>query len=421
MLATMPLGAHAERRVIDRIVAVVDDEAIFESDVQQAVRQNLVQRGLSSVTDAERQKLFDEALEILVNDRLVIAQATRLGIDVPFSDVEAEVSKAIEENRQALGGEDAFDAQLAAEGLTLDDLKKMYRVQIKNRMLVERVLRRDMERERGEPTEAELRALFEERKAELPQRPEVAHLQTVFIGFESSSGASNASRTKIEALRARIEGGEDFAEVAKKESEDPSGALGGDLGFLRPKDLREPAFANAVGSLKVGELSQPVLTVYGYHLIEVTEERPNSGEVRVRHILVRAQPSDTDIDEVFKTATFVREEINRGVSFDSLATRYNTDPAAGKNGDLGWVRVAELPQFFQDVLQDMKPGEVSQVLRESAGFRIVKLIDREAARAYDYSEVREEVKRLFEQERFGKTYDEYLAELRKKFHVEIRS
>jgi parvulin-like peptidyl-prolyl isomerase len=161
--------------------------------------------------------------------------------------------------------------------------------------------------------------------------------------------------------------------------------------------------------------------VYGYHLIQVTEERKNTGEVRVRHILVRAQPSDTDIDEVFKTANFIHEEVKRGVSFDSLAARYNTDPAAGQNGDLGWVRVGELPQFFQDVLKEMKTGDVSQVLRESAGFRIVKLVEREAARPYQFSEVREEVKRLYEQERFSSNYENYLADLRKKFHVEIRS
>lgn len=413
--------ASAERRVIDRIVAVVDDDAIFESDVEQAVRQSLMQRGQTEIPPADREKLFDDALQALIDDRLVIAQAAVLGIDVPFSDVEAEVNKAIDENRKTLGGEDAFDAQLAAEGLTIDELKKMYRVQIKNRMLVERVLRRDMERKRIEPTEAELRALFEEHKSELPLRPAVSHLQTIFLGFDASPSASNVSRTKIEALRARIVAGEDFAEIAKKESEDPSAALGGDLGFLRPQDLREPAFANAVSSLKVGEVSQPVLTVYGYHLIQVTEQRPATGEVRVRHILVRAQPSDTDIDEVFKTANFVYDELKRGVPFDSLAVRYNTDPAAGKYGDLGWVRVTELPQFFQDVLKDMKPGDVSQVLRESAGFRIVKLLESEAERPYEFTEVRDEVKRLYEQERFSSSYENYLAELRKKFHVEIRT
>ena len=204
VLATGIVGtALAERRVIDRIVAVVDDDAIFESDVEQAVRQSLLQRGQTNIPPEEREKLFEEALQVLINDRLVIAQAASLGIDVPFTEVEAEVNKALEENRKALGGEDAFDAQLAVEGLTLDDLKKMYRVQIKNRMLVERVLRRDMERKRTEPTEQELQALFEQRKAELPERPEVAHLQTIFIGFESSTGASSVSRAKIEALRVR--------------------------------------------------------------------------------------------------------------------------------------------------------------------------------------------------------------------------
>lgn len=422
VLAVCAVDAPAQRRVIDRVVAIVDDDAIFESDVEQAVRQSLMQRGITTAPPAaEREKLYRDALNVLINDHLVIAQAARLGIDVPFSEVEAEVNKAIEENRESLGGQEAFDAQLAAEGLTLEGLKKMYRVQIKNRMLVERVLRRDMERTRTEPTEQELQALFEARKPELPERPEVARLQTIFIGFETSSAGSSASRAKIEALRARIEGGEDFGEVAKKESEDPSAALGGDLGFLRQKDLREPAFANAVGSLKLNEVSQPVLTVYGYHLIQITEERPVSGEVRVRHILVRAQPSDSDIDEVFKTANFVYEDLKAGASFDSLANRYNTDPAAGQNGDLGWVRVGELPQFFQDVLKGMNPGDLSQVLRESAGFRIVKLLEREAARPYEYAEVREEVKRLYEQERFANTYDTYLADLRKKFHVEIRS
>lgn len=413
--------ASADRRVIDRIVAVVDDDAIFESDVEQAVRQNLIQQGKTEIAPAERDKLFDEALQVLIDDKLVIAQAAVLGIDVPFSEVEAEVNKAMDENRKTLGGDDAFNAQLAAEGLSLDELKKMYRVQIKNRMLVERVLRRDMERKRVEPTDAELKALFEERKSELPERPEVSRLQTIFMGFDSSPGASNVSRTKIEALRARIIAGEDFGEVAKKESEDPSAALGGDLGFLRPQDLREPAFSNAVAALKVGEVSQPVLTVYGYHLIQVTEVRQSTGEVHVRHILIRAQPTDTDIDNVFKTANFVYDEVKRGVPFDSLAARYNTDPAAGQYGNLGWVRVSELPQFFQDVLKDMKPGDVSQVLRESSGFRIVKLLEVEAARPYEFAEVRDEVKRLYDQERFSSSYESYLAELRKKFHVEIRS
>ena len=414
-----PVHALAQE-LIDRIVAVVDDEAIFESDVDQAVRQYFFQKGQTTVTPGERDDVFKEALENLINDKLVIAQAGRLGIDVPFSEVEAQVKKAIDDNVKALGGGDAFERQLAAEGLTMEELKKLYRTQIRNRMLVERVLRKDLSQERHEPTNEELRKFYDENKERLPQRPEVAHLKTIFLGFDTSTGSTGEARKKIEGLRARIVAGEKFEDVAKAESDDPSSALGGDLGFLKPQDLREPAFAKAAGSLAIGQLSEPTLTVYGYHLIEVTDKRPETGEVRLRHILVRAEPTDKDVEEVFASATKIHTDLLAGESFDSLAARYNTDPAADKTGDLGWLRVTELPDFFQEVLANLKPGDTSQVLRESTGFRIVKLVERDAARPYEYTEIKDDLKRLYEQERFGKSYETYVEELRKKFPVEVR-
>jgi peptidyl-prolyl cis-trans isomerase SurA len=412
--------SRAQGELIDRVVAVVDDEAIFQSEVDTAVRQYMFQRGTTSITPGEREQLFREALQSLIDDRLVIAQAGRLGIDVPFSDVEAQVNKTLEENRKALGGDEAFERQLAAEGLTLEELKKLYRTQLRNRMLVERVLQRDMQRNRGEVTEEELRKFYEMNREKLPTRPEVAHLQTIFIGFESSSRAVSAAREKANALRLRIIEGEDFAELAKQESEDPSAPLGGDLGWVRPQDLREPAFAKAVEGMGLGQVSEPVLSVYGYHIIEVTDKRPDSGEVRLRHILVRSSPSDEDIQEVFASANSIYEDIKAGASFDSLAARYNTDPAADKYGDLGWLRVSELPEFFRDVLTGMNPGDVSQVLRESSGFRIVRLIEREAERPYEFTEIIDELTRLYEQDRFGNTYQAYIDDLRKKFKVDVR-
>lgn len=420
--AVFPAAAplHAEVELIDRVVAVVDDEAIFESDVETAVRQYMFQRGTASITPDERASLFREALESLIDDRLVIAQAGRLGIDVPFSDVEAQVNKTLDDNRKALGGDEAFERQLVAEGLTLEDLKKLYRTQLRNRMLVERVLQRDMQRERGEVTEDQLRSFYERNQDKLPTRPEVVLLKTIFIGFESSSSAVNASREKASAIRQRVIGGEDFAEVAKKESEDPSGAMGGDLGWVRPQDLREPALTKAVEALEIGQVSEPVLTVYGYHIIEVTDRRAETGEARIRHILVSSTPSDQDIQEVFASANTIYEELKAGASFDSLAARYNTDPAADKYGDLGWLRVSELPQFFRDVLTGMNPGDVSQVLRESSGFRIVKLVEREAERPYEFVEIVDDLTTLYQQDRFGNNYQAYIDDLRKKFNVDIR-
>jgi peptidyl-prolyl cis-trans isomerase SurA len=420
VLVLSPLAASAQE-IIDRIVAVVEDEAIFESDVDQAVRQYFFQKGQTSVTPAERDDVFKDALDNLVNDKLVIAQAGRLGIDVPFADVEAQVQKAIDENTKQLGGDDAFRKQLEAEGLTLDELKKLYRTQIRNRMLVERVLQKDMAKERKDPTPDELSKFYDDNQSRLPLRPEVAHLKTIFIGFDTSSGSTGEAKKKIEALRARIVAGEKFEDVAKAESDDPSSALGGDLGFVKPEDLREPNFAKAASSLAIGQLSEPVLTMYGYHLIEVTDKHPDTGEVRLRHILVRAEPSDKDIEEVFATANQIHTDLVAGASFDSLAARYNTDPAADKHGDLGWLKVSELPEFFRDVLSNLKPGDISQVTRESTGFRIVQLVERDAERPYEFAEIQNELKGYYEQQRFGTSYEEYVKELRKTFSVEMRN
>lgn len=421
LVAVLVRPAPAERTPLDGIVALVDDEAIFRSDVEIAVKQYMLQQGMTSLPDAQRVELAQKVLEDLINDRLVIAQAARLGIDVEFSEVEERVNRAIDENKKILGGASAFEAQLAREGFTMDELKQLYRRQIRNQMLVERVLQMEMASQRqADVGEAELRKFYEENLSRLPTRPAVVHLKTIFIGFQTSSSATAAAREKIEAIRRRATSGEPFADLARELSEDPSASQGGDLGFIKPEDLREPAFADAAGKLDIGEISDPVLTAYGYHILQVTERRAETGEVRLRHILVRIAPSNEDMQEVFDTARAIHEQIVAGAPFDTLANRYNTDPTAGPGGDLGWLKVEDLPEFFQDVLAGMVPGDVSQVLRESAGFRIVKLLEREDARPYDYSEVKTELRRLYDQERMGSAYDEYVASLRDKFTVDIK-
>lgn len=419
-LMLVAANASAKEQLVDRIVAVVEDQAIFASDIETMVKQYMLQQGRTSMSDDERRELQQKVLNDLINDKLVIAEAGRLDVTVTFSDVEAQVNKAIDENKRLLGGEEAFERQLAKEGFTMDSLKKLYRDQVRNRMLVEKVLQMEMQKGKGQIGDEELHAFYEKHKDELPMRPEVAHLKTIFIGFQTSTNAARAAKEKIDKAYARIQAGESFEDVARDVSDDPTGTNGGDLGFLKPEDLRDPKFAAAVTKLDVGEVSGPVLTSYGYHLIKITDKRPDTGELRISHILVRVIPSDEDIQGVYETATEVRNQLVSGVPFDSLAARYNTDPTADAFGDLGWLKVADLPEFFRDVLAGMSPGDISQVLRESQGFRIVKLVAREGERPYEYSEITGELRQLYQQEYMSERYDDYVAGLRKKFNVDIK-
>jgi peptidyl-prolyl cis-trans isomerase SurA len=379
----------------------------------------MFQEGRTSLTQEERTGLFNRILEELINDKLVIAQARRLDIEVSFGEVEGRVNEAIEEYRKALGGEEQFNRQLEREGFTLERLKKLYRDQLRNRMLVERVLAMEVDRREIDVSDAALRRFYEEKKAELPERPPVVHLKTIFIGVTASEAIRAEAQAKIEEIRRRIVGGEPFADLARQYSDDTSAPLGGDMGFVSPNDLADPALSAAVAKLAVGEVTEPVLTTWGYHLIQVTERKAETGEIRAWHILVRAVASEEDIQRSFAEATRIHGQIVGGASFADLAREYSTDPSASEGGDLGWLRVNELPEFFREVLGGMNPGDMSQVLRESNGFRIVNLVEKEAGRPYQFDEIRDEIRRLYEQDKLTSAYAKYVEGLKDKFTVVV--
>ncbi|MBI4720838.1 MAG: peptidylprolyl isomerase [Chitinivibrionia bacterium] len=409
----------AQKALVEKVVAVVEDEPIFLSELDQMVKQYMMQRGTTAATDAQRRVFEDQALEELIGNKLVLVQAKKLGLDVPFSDVERRVDQALEENRKLLGSEEAFTKQLEAEGLTLDELKQLYREQIRNRMLVERVLAKDIDRDDMQVGEAELQKSYEEKKGDFPKRPEVVHLASILFSFQSSAAAQAEARRAVEDILDKILGGMDFAEAAKKYSQDPGAPNGGDLGFMNPDDVQEKSFAEAALKLRDGEISPPVQTSFGFHLIQRVEKNDDRNELHLRHILVRIVPSDKDIESVFQKSTMVRELIAAGAPFDSLAGAYSDDEAsASEGGDLGWLKVEDLPDFFMDMLRDMKPGDTSPVQRESQGFRIIRLLDREAEREYTFDEVKGELKKLLEQEKMDAIFEQYIQGLRKKFLVE---
>lgn len=419
-LATLfSLAGAEERQLVDRIVAVVEDEAIFESDIQMVITQMMFQQGRTELTDAEHTELYNRVLEELINTKLVISQAGRLELDIPFEAVEERVNKAIDDNMRALGGQQAFESQLAREGFTVESLKALYRQQIRNRMLEEEVLRTEVDRGAIQISEEDLRAFYGEKKNEFPLRPAVVNLKTIFIGFESSQQVQVDARAKIDEIRDKAMSGESFADLAKTYSEDPSAQLGGDLGFVKPEDLADENFADAAANLGIGEISEPIKTAYGYHILQVTERNPDTGEARLRHILIRMSASEDDIQGVFAKATEIHQEIAAGASFEEMADKYSTDPNAGPGGDLGWLRIEDLPEFFQDVLLGLKPGDMSQVLRESSGFRIVKLVEKQEPRPYEFEEIRNELQRLYESEKLEDVYKVYVKDLRNRFHVKV--
>src|SRR5262249_20434864 len=227
---------------------------------------------------------------------------------------------------------------------------------VEKQMLEERVVRKTIPKKPVPQAEAE--AYFLAHKDKFPKVPAQLHLQVIQITPSPDSAALKAGKEKIDAIRKRIAGGEKFAKVAADVSDDPNTAKsGGDLGFFRRGQM-EPAIEDVAFSLKNGELSAPLKTPYGWHLLETMEldtvRGPNGAdslgadgkrivEVHARHILVKVTPTDADVDRAQKLAQSVRDQAAKGGDFAALVKRYSTyrGPASA-DGDLGFLSLGAL-------------------------------------------------------------------------------
>ena len=202
---------------------------------------------------------------------------------------------------------------------------------------------------------------------------------------------------KILKIRARIVKGEDFNKVAKEKgvSDDPSAKdNGGDLGYFTAMQMVYP-FETAAYNTKVGDVSQPVRTRYGYHIIKVMDKRPAQGEVLVAHIMIKTPPNMSKEDSLnsFNKITEIYGKLKAGtLKFDELAQQYSDDKAsAKKGGELPWFGTNKMPAEFEKTAFTLKnKGDYSEIMRTKYGWHIIKLLDKRGLASFD--EMKSELK-----------------------------
>ncbi len=194
---------------------------------------------------------------------------------------------------------------------------------------------------------------------------------------------------KILKIRARILKGEDFNKVASEKgiSDDPSAKdNGGDLGFFTALQMVYP-FESAAYSTKVGDISMPIRTRYGYHIIKVIERRKAQGEVMVAHIMVKTTPNMTKEDSLnsYTKVTEIFNKLKTGSKFEDLAQEFSDDKSsAKKGGELPWFGTGKMPLEFEKVAFSMtNKGGFSEPMRTKYGWHVIKLIDKRGLASFD--------------------------------------
>lgn len=224
-------------------------------------------------------------------------------------------------------------------------------------------------------SDADLRAYYDARKAEF-DRPSRAILSVVYIPRLVSAADSAAVRAKILALRAEIAGGAKFEEVAKRESADSASAVqGGDLGRITRGQL-VPEFEKAAFALKPGELSQPVLSPFGYHLIKVDSR--NGDTISVRHILLRLQPSDSSASKVDREADDLAKlaaSATDPTKFDQAARTLDLKPfnVTAIEGQRAMHDGKYVPSVSAWAFGGANAGETSELFDSEDGYYLARL------------------------------------------------
>lgn len=326
------------------IILTVENEKVTKEDFESIFRKN----NRDSVITSES---LDEYMELFINFKLKVREAKDLGMDT--------VSSFVREL-------DGYRRQLSRPYLTDSDLLD------------------DLIKQAYERKKTEVRA---------------SH---ILIKLEPTASPEDTLRAyeRIMKLRKQIVGGADFSTVAKSKSgsEDPSVQdNGGDLGYFTVFQMVYP-FEEAAYNLPVGDVSMPVRTRYGYHLVKVTDKRQARGEVLVAHIMVRVADAQNqeEMIEAEKKAREIYSQLQAGADFSELALKYSDDKTTSrKGGELPWFGTGKMVSEFEEVAYQTAQGQISEPFKTQYGWHIVKKLEDKAIPPFEdqQSELKSKVSR----------------------------
>jgi peptidyl-prolyl cis-trans isomerase SurA len=348
--------------VIDRIVAVVGNRAIVATQVEERAFAEL-QKDLPS-DPKERATILKAVLDAMIDEELVIQEAQRdTAIKVTDEEVTQSVDELFRNARSRYNSEEQFRRDLAGSGFqTLEEWRSYSTDQQRRRFLSDRFWDRLNAQQKLKPiapTDKEVRECFESNCLRLQSRGEGISFRQIVISPQPSDSAKATARRLADSILASLRGGGDFATAARRFSMDlATRDQGGSLNWIRRGQGWDPKFEEAAFLLKVGQISDPVETAIGFHLIQV--ERAQPAEIQVRHILIRPAVDSANAEAARQLAEAAYVAIKAGAAFDSVQ-RVHHDRSDEREATQ--FPVANLPPAYANAARDVKEGELAPLFQ----------------------------------------------------------
>ncbi|MEO8398628.1 MAG: peptidylprolyl isomerase [Ignavibacteriaceae bacterium] len=404
------------QEVIDKIIAIVDNEIILQSELDFQTNLLAAQRKVDPKTPG----LKKQVLDALIEDKLVYAQANLDSINVSEDEIKGRIDYQINLFIQQYGSREKVEE---VYGMSIEKIKRELHDDVKKSIMAQRLQEKNFST--VEASRREVEEFYNDFKDSLGVIPEKFKIAHIYRNPKATDKIKQKYRELAESILDSIKAGADFAEMAKKYSEDPgSVSQSGDLGFVK-KGVFYPEFESAAFALEPGELSQVVESPVGFHIIQMIEKRGES--IHTRHILIKIKNDEQADVKTIEFLTEIRDSIVKGDgTFNDFAKKYSEDKDSQPfGGELGTFYLNQLDKNLLDVVSSLKEGEISFPRRiefgqGSYGYHIVYLEERTPQHKVDLDSDYTELKKLADEYKKQKLYKEWIAELKKKIYYEVR-
>ncbi len=408
--------AQAQNKpVLDKIVAVVGDEIILKSELDYQVQLVAYQDKINPDDPALRNRI----LESLVDDKLILAQAILDSVTVTDDEVNRELDTRIQNLTKQLGSQQEVEKQY---GMSISKIRAEFKEDMRKQLIIQKLKQQkfgDMK-----VSSVDVQNFYNTYKDSIQEIPEQVTLSHIFMVPKPSQKAHEEAYSEASALLDSLRHGADFAELAKKYSQDPgSASSGGDLGWAKRGQF-VPEFEHAVYDLKPGEISGIVESQFGLHIIQLIERRGDL--VHARHILIRVPHLASDDDSVITFLDTLRTRALRGENFAALARDYSQDQDTRElGGDLGTVTYDQLKDnpAFLDTIRTMKVGEISEPIRvmfgKTYGYSIVYPRNRIPAHSVNLDQDFDRLSNMALTMKQNDAYLKWIGQLKKQIYCKV--
>jgi len=410
--ATKPLVTRSG----DFIVALVNSEPITNNDVQKQ-RLSMESQWPAGTPKPSAQELIAQALNQLINEKVQLQQARESGIRI-----EEEALDLAEANiaRQNQMDKDQLRAKLTKDGVSLTT----FRTQLRNQLTTARLREREVET-RVRVSENEVDQFLRDQRGTQPPMGIDLNLAMILLPVpeDSTEAQITALQARADTAARRARTGEDFAALVKEFMDDkvPNGGAMG----LRPSERYPTLFVDNTQNMKAGEIAGPLRSGAGFHVLKVLEKRQGEApplmvtQTRARHILLRTTAQLTQ-SQAQAQLLKIKQSISSGQStFAAMAREYSQDGSASGGGDLGWASPGQFVPEFEEVMNRLRPDQVSDPLVSRFGVHLIEVTDRRNVPVSE-REQREMARNVLREKKLDEAFTTWQEDLRGRAFVEMR-